>query len=185
VICELSGVTSPVVTVLVLIFIAVAPAAAIAGLLRGFDLFARLVLAGVTAIVALALIAMVMLAAGLWSPKAALVAIAVLSAACLLAQRAASSKAKIAARAESWRQALIAYGAAVGGRRASGRATKPAEVSPGQAADYSVVLAEHGAQAEIAESGASNGTAKQMTGHHHVGTDDAGAPGLPGVRDHA
>jgi hypothetical protein len=183
VVCELSGVTSPVVTVLVLIFIAVAPAAAFAGLLRGFDPFARLVLACVTAIVAVALIAMVMLAAGLWSPKGGLVVIAVISAAALLVQRRAAIRASMAGRAESWRRALINYWAGFRRQRAFRWAAKPAEVSQAQPSDDSALLAERGGQAETAESDASNGTGGP--GHHRVTADDTAAAELPSVRDHA
>jgi hypothetical protein len=185
VVCELSGVTSPAVSVLVLIFIAVAPAAAIAGLLRGFDPFARIVLAAVTAIVAVALIAMVMLAAGLWSPKGGLVAIAVISAACLLAQRAAAIKATIVACGKSWRQALTDRRAAARDGRASGRAAKPPEAGQGQAAAGSALPAGRSGRAEIAESGVIHGTAEQVTNHHRVETGDGAAADLPGVRDHA
>ena len=41
VVADLAGASLLLVTVLVLVFIAVAPTAAIAGLLRGFDVFAR------------------------------------------------------------------------------------------------------------------------------------------------
>jgi len=87
VLLELAGVRSAVVSVLVLVFIVVAPTAAIAGLLRGFDVFARIILAAVTAAAGITLIAMIMLAIGAWSVKGGLVAIAIISAACLLAQR--------------------------------------------------------------------------------------------------
>ena len=86
VLLELAGARSVVVSVLVLVFIVVAPPAAIAGLLRGFDAFARIILAAVTAVAVVMLIAMIMLALGVWSVKGGLVAIALISAACLLAQ---------------------------------------------------------------------------------------------------
>jgi hypothetical protein len=86
VLLELAGARSVVVSVLVLVFIVVAPTAAIAGLLRGFDVFARIILAAVTAVAVVTLIAMIMLAIGAWSVKGGLVAIALFSAACLLAQ---------------------------------------------------------------------------------------------------
>jgi hypothetical protein len=48
VVADPAGVRSLLVTVLVLAFIAIAPTTAIGGLLRGFDLFARLVITCVT-----------------------------------------------------------------------------------------------------------------------------------------
>ena len=92
VLLELAGVRSATVSVLVLVFIVVAPTAAIAGLLRGFDLFARIILAAVTAAAGITLIAMIMLTIGAWSVKGGLVAIAILSAACLLAQRGRAAR---------------------------------------------------------------------------------------------
>jgi hypothetical protein len=70
----------------VLLFLAVAPTAAIAGLLRGLDGFARLVIACTTNITLLALIAMTMLAEGAWSPQHGLLAVAAITAACFAAQ---------------------------------------------------------------------------------------------------
>lgn len=101
---ELAGITSPIRVVLVLVFIAVAPTAAIAGLLRGFDRFARLVIACVTATAVVTLIAMVMLTAGLWSPTGGLIAVAAFSAACWLAQRTPSLRAAVVARAKPLRK---------------------------------------------------------------------------------
>ncbi len=86
VLLELAGARSVVVSALVLVFIVVAPTAAIAGLLRGFDVFARIILAAVTAVAVVTLIAMIMLALGVWSVKGGLVAIVLISAACLLSQ---------------------------------------------------------------------------------------------------
>jgi hypothetical protein len=114
---NLAGVRSGFVTVLVLIFIAVAPTSAIAGLLRGFDRFARIILASVTAIAVLTLIAMIMLAIGVWSPRAGLVAIALVSGACLAAQHARPIMSKIAERAEPLRQAMIDYCVKFGGEQ--------------------------------------------------------------------
>jgi hypothetical protein len=85
----LAGVDSPVRAALVLIFLAVTPTAAIAALLGGLDGFARLVLACVTTIAVLTIVAMIMLAAGLWSPMGGLLAVAVISASCLITQRPA------------------------------------------------------------------------------------------------
>ncbi len=128
---ELAGITSPIRVVLVLVFIAVAPTAAIAGLLRGFDRFARLVLACVTATAVVTLIAMVMLAAGLWSPTGGLIAIAAFSAACWLAKCTPSLRAAVAARAEPLRQALTRY-RADGGAEILSRGAQPPAVKLGQ-----------------------------------------------------
>ena len=131
---DLAGVRSGLVTVLVLIFIAVAPTTAIAGLLRGFDLFARLILTCVTTIAVLTLIAMIMLAIGVWSPKGGLVAIALVSGACLLARHASPIMSKIAERAEPLRQAMIDYCVKVGGERTAAWATTRPAAKPEMAA---------------------------------------------------
>ena len=96
VILALAGVHSAVRTGLVLFFLAVAPVAAIAGLLRSFDLFARLILAVVTTIALLTIVAVILLSAGLWSPTGELVAIGVITVGCL-AVRLPSVQARIAA----------------------------------------------------------------------------------------
>jgi hypothetical protein len=131
---DLAGVRSGLATVLVLIFIAVAPTTAIAGLLHGFDLFARLILTCVTTIAVLTLIAMIMLAIGVWSPKGGLVAIALVSGACLLAQHASPIMSKIAERAEPLRQAMIDYCVKVGGERTAAWATTRTAAKPEMAA---------------------------------------------------
>ena len=126
VVADLAGARSLLVTVLVLVFIAVAPAAAIAGLLRGFDLFARLVIAYVTAIAVITFIAMIMLAAGIWSPRGGLVAVALVSGACLLPRRLGSVTAKLADRARIVRTTLIDYWVVPGAERTAGQAAAPA-----------------------------------------------------------
>ena len=112
VLLELTGIHSPVRSVLVLVFIAVAPTAAFAGLLRGFDGFARIVIAFVTTIVVLSLIAIIMLAAGLWSPTAGLLVVVVISAGCLLAQLP-GNRARVSGWAQSLRHASSPDGARV------------------------------------------------------------------------
>jgi hypothetical protein len=87
VILALAGVHSALRTVLVLLFLVVAPTAAIAGLLRGLDGFARVLLACVSTVVLLTIVAMILLSAGLWSPVGELLVVAVITAGCLLAQR--------------------------------------------------------------------------------------------------
>lgn len=83
---EAAGVRSALRAVLVLLFLLVAPTAAVAGLLRGFDHFARLIIAFAATIAILALTAIVMLLAGAWSPAGGLLAVAGMSAACLAIQ---------------------------------------------------------------------------------------------------
>jgi hypothetical protein len=83
---EVAGVDSPVRAALVLVFLPVAPTTAIAGLLRWLDPFARVVIAGTTTVAILALIAIVMLAGGAWSPTGGLLAVTVITAGCFLAQ---------------------------------------------------------------------------------------------------
>jgi hypothetical protein len=81
-----AGVHSPVRTALVLLFLAVGPTAAVAGLLRGFPPFARVVIAGTADIIGIAVIAIIMLSVGLWSPTGGLMAVAGVTVACLVAQ---------------------------------------------------------------------------------------------------
>jgi hypothetical protein len=160
---DLAGVRSGLATVLVLIFIAVAPTTAIAGLLHGFDLFARLILTCVTTIAVLTLIAMIMLAIGVWSPKGGLVAIALVSGACLLAQHASPIMSKIAERAEPLRQAMIDYCVKVGGERTAAWATTRTAAKPEMAAadapDPDDADAEAEAEAEATETGEAAETA--------------------------
>jgi hypothetical protein len=72
--------------VLVLLFLVVAPTAAVAGLLRGFDYFARLIIAFAATIAILALTAIIMLLAGVWSPVGGLLAVTGIVVACLALQ---------------------------------------------------------------------------------------------------
>jgi hypothetical protein len=97
VILALAGVHSALRTLLVLLFLVVAPTAAIAGLLRGFDGFARVLLACVSTVVLLIIVAMILLSAGLWSPIGELLVVAVITTGCLLAQRPG-----VRARVASW-----------------------------------------------------------------------------------
>ncbi len=78
-----ADVRSSLRTALVLLFLFVAPTAAVAGLLRGFDPFARLIIAFATTIALLALTATLMLMAGAWSPAGGLLAVAGITAACV------------------------------------------------------------------------------------------------------
>jgi hypothetical protein len=154
----LAGVTSPVRVVLVLVFIAVVPAAAIAGLLRGFDRFARLVLAGVTATAVVVLIAMAMLAAGLWSPTGGLIAIAAFSAVCWLAQRVPFLRAAVVACAAPVRRTLIRYGTD-GGRKFQADGAQPTAAKLGQGGDGPVSVSASG------RGGAVDGPAGRPSGY--------------------
>ena len=133
VLADLAGARSVLVTVLVLVFFAVAPTAAIAGLLRGFDVFARLIIACVTAIAVITFIAMIMLAAVIWSPRGGLVAVALVSGACLLARRMgpittkiAERATRIAERARTVRMTLVDYWVVAGAEPIAGPAAEPA-----------------------------------------------------------
>ena len=81
-----ANISSPVRAPLALIFLLVAPAAAIAGLLDRFDGLARLIIAGTAAIVINFLVAEIMLAAGLWSPRGSVIVVTVITVVCALAQ---------------------------------------------------------------------------------------------------
>lgn len=81
-----AGVESPLRSVLVFLFLAVAPTVAIAGLLRTMDSFARVMIACAADVVLLGLVAMIMLAEGFWSPVHGLLAVAAITALCLAAR---------------------------------------------------------------------------------------------------
>jgi len=65
---------------LVLLFLAAAPAMAVAGLLRGLDTFGRVFAGAAAAVVINVLVAETMIAAGAWSPDHGLVAVVVITA---------------------------------------------------------------------------------------------------------
>jgi len=83
-ILAVANVDTPVRAPLVVIFLLAAPAAAIAGLLDRFDPLARLVMAGAAAVVINFLVAEIMLAAGLWSVRASVIVIIVITMICAL-----------------------------------------------------------------------------------------------------
>jgi hypothetical protein len=97
-----AGVHSAARTVMVLLFLALGPTAAVAGLLRGFPPATRVIVAFTADVTIIALIAIVMLSAGLWSPTGGLVAVAVVTAACCAAQLPAVRRAFVACRAAVW-----------------------------------------------------------------------------------
>jgi hypothetical protein len=93
-----TGVHTPARAPLVLLFLVVAPALAVASTLSGFDSLARVVVAGTAAIVIDALIAEVMIASGAWSLRTGIVAVALASAMIVVARALlARSKPSVAA----------------------------------------------------------------------------------------
>jgi hypothetical protein len=181
VLADLAGARSLLVTVLVLVFIAVAPAAAIAGLLRGFDVFARLVIAYVTAIAVITFIAMIMLAAGIWSPRGGLVAVALISGACLLPRRmglittkVAEGTTKIAKRARTVRMTLADYWVVAGEERTAAQAAEPAP--PMTEADSAAGLAP-----PVTEEDSAAGPAPAMTDADSAVERDRAAGGQHGL----
>ncbi len=102
---SLAGMHSTTRVVLVLLFLAVAPTTAIYGLLGSFDRFARIVLACTVNVVFLTLTATVMLAEGVWSPIGELLAVAGVTAACLVVQWPPVRR-PLVARALAWRNAV-------------------------------------------------------------------------------
>jgi hypothetical protein len=154
VILALAGVHSSIRTVLVLLFLVVAPTAAIAGLLRSFDPFARLILAVVTTIAVLSIVAMILLSAGLWSPIGELIGVAAITVICLAAQ-VPSVRARIAAWAgPRWRALLQRIPMA----RTLARAPGPAPAGNGHATPHGTEAetpgtapAQAGGEAEVAE----------------------------------
>ena len=71
---------------LLLLSVAVAPTMAIAGLLRGLDTFARLLMAATATIIINSLVAETTLSAGAWSPRMQLIAIVLITAAVTVVQ---------------------------------------------------------------------------------------------------
>jgi hypothetical protein len=76
----LAGSGSPLRSPLVLLFLATAPAMAVAGLLRGLDVTARVFVSCVAMIVINACVAETMLAIGAWSARTGLVVVVVIAA---------------------------------------------------------------------------------------------------------
>ena len=75
----LAGVQSPARPPLVLIFLAVVPACAVASVLAGFDPLARLVVAGAAAVGIDVAVAESMLVSGTWSPRLGVTVVAAIS----------------------------------------------------------------------------------------------------------
>ena len=86
VVLTLVGVSTPLQTLLVLLFLTVAPAAAVAGLLRGPDMFARLLMAATANIVINGVVAETTLDAGGWSSRTQVISIVLITAAVAVVQ---------------------------------------------------------------------------------------------------
>jgi hypothetical protein len=208
VVADLAGARSLLVTVLVLVFFVVAPTAAIAGLLRGFDVFARLIIACVTAIAVITFIAMIMLAAGIWSPRGGLIAVALVSGACLLVRRMGpvttkigERAARIAERARTVRMTLADYWVVAGAEPAAGQAARlaPPAAAEDRSAAEPAPTAEQSSAAEPAPAmaeadpvverdraaGDYNGFARDVSVVPRALGADAVARKPSGVRDHA
>lgn len=82
---RLAGVTTPITGVLTVVFLTVAPAAAVSGLVTGNRL-ARVAVAVAGSLVVNAAVAEAMLASRMWSPRGGLVAVAAISALCAAAR---------------------------------------------------------------------------------------------------
>jgi hypothetical protein len=176
VILALAGVHSAVRTGLVLFFLAVGPVAAIAGLLRSFDLFARLILAVVSTIALLSIVAVILLSAGLWSPTGELVAVGVITVGCLVA-RLPSVQGRIAAWAGAAWRALLPHLPGVPAAGLTAEPTAPVAVTGnGQAAP-----APHAADADADAATVANGQPSPDTAET-AGPTEVTTP-LPAIRD--
>ena len=80
VVLALAGARSPLRAPLVMLFLAAAPAMAVAGLLRGLGAFARIFAACAAMVVINVLAAETLLAAGVWSPDRGLIVVVVVTA---------------------------------------------------------------------------------------------------------
>lgn len=76
----LADADTPLRMLLVLLFLVAVPTMAVAGLLRGLDTFGRIFAAFTATVVINALVAAIMLTAGIWSPDGGLVVIVVITA---------------------------------------------------------------------------------------------------------
>lgn len=101
----LAGSSSPLRAPLVMLFLAAGPAVAVAGLLRGLDMFARIFAACAAMVVINVLVAEIMLAAGAWSPDGGLVAVVVITALVGVAQLP-PVRSMATRRAPKWRAAV-------------------------------------------------------------------------------
>jgi hypothetical protein len=126
VVLALAGISSPLRGPLVLLFLALAPATAIAGPLRRIDTFARIVVAGTAAIVINFLVAETMLATGNWSPRAGLVVVIIITAICMAVQLP-PIRAALNERLRQWGTAVQHY--------AGPRPSSPGKASASPAAD--------------------------------------------------
>jgi hypothetical protein len=143
----------------VLLFLAVVPTAAIAGLLRTLDGFARLVIACAANITILALIAMIMLAEGIWSPINGLRAAAAIAGICLVAQvpavrrgaRALVTSRRDAAARRAVRRSTVTVGEELAQPDAAGQAGERTGGDDGAETGELLVFATSDAEAVTAE----------------------------------
>ena len=171
VILALAGVHSPVRTGLVFLFLAVAPTAAIAGLLRSFDPFARLILAAVSTIAMLTIVAVILLSAGLWSPIGELLGVAAITVACLVLQRTAV-RARVAAWARPGWQALLRHIPADRSAAPEGDGTPAgAAAGNGHAAPHAET------EARVPGNGQAGPDTAEAPGNGQAGPDTAEMPG--------
>ena len=77
---ELADASTPLRMPLVLLFLVAVPTMAVAGLLRGLDTFGRVFAAFTATVVINVLVGVTLLEAGVWSPDAALVVVALITA---------------------------------------------------------------------------------------------------------
>ena len=96
VIATFAGIDMPARTPAVLLFLIVGPAAAVASLLPGLDVLAKIVIGGAAAVVINAGVAAAMLLVGIWSPVAGLAAVALISAALAAAKLFAGQRLAVA-----------------------------------------------------------------------------------------
>ncbi len=132
VVLALAGVRTPLRAPLVLLFLALAPAVAVAGSLRHLDTLARIVVAGTASVVINFLVAELMLATGTWSPRAGL---AVVVAITVVFMAAALPPVRVALRRRltPWRAAIQRL--TPPGPPAGVFAAPPGEAPASQAAD--------------------------------------------------
>lgn len=82
----LAGFTGPAIGALTLLFLVAAPSAAVSWAVAAEDVASRVALGFLGAVAVNAVVASVMLALGLWSPRGGLAAVAAVSAACAAAR---------------------------------------------------------------------------------------------------
>jgi hypothetical protein len=166
VVLALAGISTPLRGPLVLLFLALAPATAIAGPLRRIDTFARIVVAGTASIVINFLVAETMVATGTWSPRAGLVVVIIITAICLAVQLP-PIRAVLNERLKQWGAAVRRY--------AHPRPAPPENAPASPAADHPPVPAL--AAASLPEHALTDSDAPDDASTDQASTDQADAPG--------